>query len=131
MSMVQNDKRLCLIPFAKAKSFAWQNKLSTNILIPKDTLPDFSHHPGLPGPMQVLRSSWPRCVGVWKILGQKFLEPLNVFILNPQMLNILFSHMIGAGAEYLPNKEATDRKIQEKEQHGIYFTMLHFKVLYE
>lgn len=39
--------------------------------------------------------------------------------------------MLGLEAEYLPDKEATDRKIQEKEQHGIYFTMLHFEILYE
>lgn len=39
--------------------------------------------------------------------------------------------MLDAGAEYFPDKAATDRKTQGKEQHGIYFTMLHFEILYE
>lgn len=37
--------------------------------------------------------------------------------------------MLAAGAEYFPYKKANDRKMREKEQHGICFIMLHFEIV--
>lgn len=49
--------RLCLTPIAKAELFVCQYKLSTNVFIPREAVPDFSHYRSPLEPRQVLRSS--------------------------------------------------------------------------